>query len=83
MLIIAWISNYFSILNGAAVEVFEWISNFIPQLIGHVITYLCWDLSQTMALEGVTDDKHNMVYVISIEQFNQWSAVGLRDDLFN
>ena len=29
--------------NGATVEVKEWISNFIPHLTGHVITYPCWD----------------------------------------
>ena len=26
------------------VEVWEWISNFIPHFIGHVITYLGWKL---------------------------------------
>ena len=30
--------------NGAAVEVWEWISNFIPHFTGHLITYPCWDL---------------------------------------
>ena len=29
--------------NGVTVEVMEWMSNFIPHLIGHVITYPCWD----------------------------------------
>ena len=31
--------------NGCTVEVWEWISNFIPHFIGHVVTYPCWDLS--------------------------------------
>ena len=31
--------------NGAAVDVWEWISNFIPQFTRIVITYPCWDLS--------------------------------------
>ena len=53
----SWISNYIhhkvwdeftyplSNFNGAAVEVWEWISNFIPHFLGHVITctYPCWD----------------------------------------
>ena len=51
----AWISNYthynvwdeitypFLNFNGATVEVSEWIGNFIPHFIGHVITYPCWD----------------------------------------
>ena len=30
-------------LNGAAVEVKEWISNSIPHITWHVITYPCWD----------------------------------------
>ena len=52
----AWISNYihfkvwgemtypFPNFNGCTVEVWEWISNFMPHFIGHVITYPCWDL---------------------------------------
>ena len=47
----AWISNYvhyrvwdeiifpFPNFNGCTVEVWEWISNFIPRFSGHVITY--------------------------------------------
>ena len=29
----------FPSFNGAAVEAWEWISNFIPHFTGHVITY--------------------------------------------
>ena len=29
--------------NGATVEVYEWISNFIPYIIMDVITYPCQD----------------------------------------
>ena len=29
--------------NGATVEVYEWISNFIPHIIVGVINYPCWD----------------------------------------
>ena len=32
--------------NGATVEVWEWISNFISHFIMDVITYPCWDYSQ-------------------------------------
>ena len=51
----AWISNYihykvcdeitypYPNFNGATIEVWEWISNFITHFIGHMITYLCWD----------------------------------------
>ena len=54
-LILTWISNYihyevwdevtyqFPDFNGATVEVWESISNFIPHLSGRVITYPCWD----------------------------------------
>ena len=54
-LIPTWISNHmagnvfdeiaypFPNFNGAAVEVWEWISNFIPHFIMDVITYPCWD----------------------------------------
>ena len=36
--------NYFSTFpnfNGATVEVWEWIRNFIPHFTGHVINYVC------------------------------------------
>ena len=48
--LLTWISNYihcnvwgeitypFPNFNGSTVEVWEWMSNFIPR---HVITYLC------------------------------------------
>ena len=39
--------------NCATVVVSEWISNFIPHFIMDVITYPCWDLSQTMLVKGV------------------------------
>ena len=56
-LIPAWISDYihykvwdeitypFPNFNSGTVEVWEWMNNFNPQLTGHVITSLCWDLS--------------------------------------
>ena len=55
MILLAWINNYihysvsdeisylFPNLNSASIEVWEWISIFIPHLTGHVITYPCWD----------------------------------------
>ena len=53
--ITAWISNHmsnkvwreitypFPNFNGATVEVWEWISNFIPHFIMDMIAYPCWD----------------------------------------
>ena len=53
--IITWIGSYihykawneiiypFSNFNGAAIEVWEWMNNFISHFSGHVITYPCWD----------------------------------------
>ena len=32
-------------LNGSTVEVWEWLSNWIPHYIMDVITYPCWDQS--------------------------------------
>ena len=54
-LIPAWLSNYihckvwgeitylFPNFNGFTVEVWEWISNFVPHFTGNAITYSCWD----------------------------------------
>ena len=56
-LIRAWISNYiyheiwdeitypFPNFNGTTVEIWIWISSFTPHILGHVITYPCWDYS--------------------------------------
>ena len=58
-LIRVWINNYlpsnvwdgiihqFPNFNGCAVEVWEWVSNFILHFIMDVTTHLCWDLSQS------------------------------------
>ena len=35
--------------NGATVEVWEWMNNFILYFIMDVITYPCWDKSYTMS----------------------------------
>ena len=35
----------FQNFNGCTVEVWEWLSNFIPYFIMDVITYPCWDWS--------------------------------------
>ena len=46
---VEWNTYPFPNFNGATVEVWEWISNFIP----HFITYPCWDSSKTMLIKGV------------------------------
>ena len=38
--------------NSCSIEVWEWISNFIPHFIMNVITYQCWDYSYTMFVKG-------------------------------
>ena len=61
---VQWKSNYihyeiwngiiypFPNFNGAIVKVWEWIRNFIPHLIGSIITYPClW----TMLIKGAPD----------------------------
>ena len=57
-LISAWISNHtpskvwnkitypFPNFNGATIEVWEWMNNFIPYFIRDAITYPCWGESQ-------------------------------------
>ena len=37
--------------NSCDVQVWEWISNFIPRLTDHVITYPRWDLSQVVLIK--------------------------------
>ena len=40
--------------NSFTIEVWEWISNFIPHFSGHAITYPCRDLSWTRLVKGAT-----------------------------
>ena len=60
----AWISNCihckawdeitgpFPNFNDEAVEVWEWIGNFILNLTRHMITYPCWDERWSMLVKG-------------------------------
>ena len=41
----------------------EWISNFILHFIMDVITYPCWDISQTISVNGAPD----VVDIISLQ----------------
>ena len=41
----------FLIFNVATVEVWKWISNFIPHIIEYVVTYSCWDSSQNISVK--------------------------------
>ena len=34
----------FSNFNDAVIQVWEWVSSFIANFTGHVVTYPCWDL---------------------------------------
>ena len=49
------ITYSFPNVNVAAVEVWEWMNNFFPHFTEHVITYRCWDLSETMIAKGTTE----------------------------
>ena len=46
--------------NGTAVEVWERVSNFIPDFTGHVIIYPLWDQSWLELVNGTPDIK-NMI----------------------
>ena len=80
-LIPAWISKHshykvwdeiiypFPNFNRATVEVWEWISNFIPHFIGHVITYSCWDYSWSILVNGAAGR-----YYKQMHQIWKWGA---------
>ena len=44
-----WIPNF----NGSTVELWEWVTNFNPQIIVNVITYPCWDSSYSILVQGL------------------------------
>ena len=84
------ITYQFPHLNDCTIEVWEWISNFIPHLIMDVVTYPCWDLSKSMLVKEAPGDTtwHHIAWskllqvlaycLISPYQFvKQWSNVDL------
>ena len=46
------ITYLFPNFNNYTDDVREWISNVIPHFMMDVITYPCWDLSETMLVKG-------------------------------
>ena len=44
--------------NGTTAEVWEWISNVIPHFTGRVITYPCWNKSESVLVKGAPCDNH-------------------------
>ena len=55
------ITYLFPNFNGATVEVWELINNFIPHFMMGVITYPCWDLCSSMLVKGLKYQKHNLI----------------------
>ena len=89
-LVTTWISYYiyydvwvkitysFPKFNGATVEVWEWLSNFIPHFTWHVVTYpcLCWNRE--------TDWNFYCNYIKSCQNYNiqysQWRKL-IKNDI--
>ena len=61
-------------VNSATVEVWEWISNFIPHFDGHAITHPCWGLSSSM-LPKVAPGKTNESYAYCNEYDRQGPTI--------
>ena len=55
-------TSSFPNFNGAAVEVWEWISNSIPNFTGYLITYPCWDFSSSTLAKAVQVSINNNRY---------------------
>ena len=58
------ITYQFTKFNGSTIEVWEWISNFIPHFTMDVITYPCWDQTKTMLIKGTPGDKSHPSHVL-------------------
>ena len=37
--------------NGATIDIWEWIGNFIPHFAGHMFSYPCWDDTKSMLMK--------------------------------
>ena len=92
-----WNYLYISNFNGAAVEVWEWISNFFPQFTAHVISYPCWNQKLTHSSkrgpcweESVDHPLHTETEMSSFRwnfqndnfQCSQWLKFRQNDDIF-
>ena len=53
--------------NGATVEVWEWISNFIPHFTRHGITNLCWDQLLSILVNGGSEERRYMGYILWVQ----------------
>ena len=76
----AWIINhiYYNVLDYITYnrEVWEWISNFIPHFIGHVITYPCSDYSWTMLVKGAPEAQTYLTEYYDIQMINKLVTYG-------
>ena len=59
--------------NGATVEVWEWIIYFIPHFIMNVITYTCWDWSESALLKGATGRFYPYPFNINFTDWLCWT----------
>ena len=67
--------------NGATVEVWEWMTNFIPHFIMDVINYPCWDQSEVMLVKRAFANVVNILLYIYI--YIHGSIQYLHQDCYN
>ena len=71
------ITSPFPNFNGCTVEFWEWRSNFISHFIMDVITYACWDYSQSMSVKGVPGSSGDLLKSVPQWCFTDTGAIKL------
>ena len=64
------ITYTFPNFNGCIVEVWEWISDFIPYFREHMLCYSCWNQGQSMLVKGPVLSKCNWWLIWFIQRIN-------------
>ena len=58
--------------NGVAIEVWEWMNNFIQNFNELVITYPCWGSHYSMLVKGVPDGWTEISFMAYGYVMNHW-----------
>ena len=64
------ITNPFPNFNSATIEVWKWISNFIPHFAGHVITYYCDYLIKGVTGQNIIFNKPILPKITYLKAFH-------------
>ena len=78
------ITYSFPNFHGAIVEIWEWISDFVPHFIVNVVTYPWWNYSESVLVKGAirtvgAKSSMSFEYILSCHLFLMYFPAGYED----